>query len=132
MPLPRFLVPLCLAALPAAAQEPSTGAALYAAHCATCHGAEARGDGPMAALLTVPVPDLTGLSARNGGSFPMFEVVRSIDGRDRPGAHGGPMPLWGAIFGETPGLIVGLQEGPLEAQGRIMALTLWLESIQQE
>jgi hypothetical protein len=62
----------------------------------------------------------------------MFEVVQSIDGRARPGAHGGPMPLWGAVFGETPGFTVGLQEGPLEAQGRIMALTLWLESIQTE
>jgi mono/diheme cytochrome c family protein len=127
-----LVIPALLAAPPALAEEPSTGAALYAAHCATCHGTQAHGDGPMAALLNIPVPDLTGLSARNGGSFPMFEVVQSIDGRARPGAHGGPMPLWGAIFGETPGLIVGLQEGPLEAQGRIMALTLWLESIQTE
>lgn len=131
---PARLLPLFVATLaaPLAAEENPTGAALFAAHCATCHGMEARGDGPMAAFLTVAVPDLTGLAARNGGAFPMFEVVRSIDGRARPGAHGGPMPLWGAIFGETPGLTVGLQEGPLEAQGRIMALTLWLESIQEE
>lgn len=35
------------------------GAALYPAHCAGCHGAEARGDGPAAQGLPVPPADLT-------------------------------------------------------------------------
>jgi putative copper export protein/mono/diheme cytochrome c family protein len=35
------------------------GAGLFAAHCAMCHGADARGDGPFARPLPVPPPDLT-------------------------------------------------------------------------
>lgn len=35
------------------------GAGLYAQHCAVCHGAEGRGDGPGAAGLAVPPADLT-------------------------------------------------------------------------
>ena len=35
------------------------GAALYPRHCARCHGAEGRGDGPDAARLPVPPADLT-------------------------------------------------------------------------
>jgi mono/diheme cytochrome c family protein len=35
------------------------GAALYPAHCAVCHGADGRGDGPAAAGLPVPPEDLT-------------------------------------------------------------------------
>jgi cytochrome c oxidase cbb3-type subunit 2 len=32
--------------------DPTRGGALYTQHCASCHGAEGRGDGPAAALLT--------------------------------------------------------------------------------
>ncbi len=37
-----------LALAPRRLPDPATGKALYAAHCATCHGAEGRGDGPAA------------------------------------------------------------------------------------
>ena len=117
----------------AAAQGAETlalGAELFARHCASCHGAAATGDGPLAPLLMVPVPDLTGLAARNDGVFPMLEVVHTIDGRVGRKAHGGPMPVWGTVFMEPPQFGLGLDGSVLEAQGRIMALTLWLESIQ--
>ncbi|MEX0310567.1 MAG: cytochrome c, partial [Tateyamaria sp.] len=46
---------MCGSALPALAQDVGTGATLYHRHCATCHGTEARGDGPMRpALLLQP------------------------------------------------------------------------------
>lgn len=35
------------------------GAALYPTHCAACHGAQGRGDGPLAKTLPVPPADLT-------------------------------------------------------------------------
>ncbi len=123
-------------ALPALAEETpdpdglAIGARLFADHCAACHGTEARGDGPLAPLLTVPTPDLRGLAARNDGTFPMRAVVHTIDGRTGRAAHGGPMPIWGAVFRETGGMQMGLYGSPLESRGRIMALTLWLESIQ--
>ena len=107
------------------------GAALYGQFCAGCHGAEGRGDGPLAPLISAQMPDLTRLSAANEGVFPMLEVVHTIDGRTRLAAHGGPMPVWGAVFGQPAQLRVGLHGSPLEAHGRIMALTLHLEAMQE-
>lgn len=114
----------------AAPDSAAIGAELYARHCASCHGATGAGDGPMAALLTVAVPDLTGLAARNEGRFPMLEVVHKIDGRAAMVAHGGPMPVWGSVFMEPPQFQMGLYGTALEARGRIMALALHLEAIQ--
>ena len=42
-----------------AADSIAHGAALYPAHCATCHGADGKGDGPAAAGLAEPPADLT-------------------------------------------------------------------------
>jgi mono/diheme cytochrome c family protein len=110
MRLPALVI--CLAALgagaPASAQDAGAGAVLYADFCAVCHGLELRGDGPMAAALSVAPPDLTALG--RGGEFPILDVARQIDGRDRPAAHGGDMPLFGRFFeGQGPDVAM---EGP--------------------
>jgi mono/diheme cytochrome c family protein len=69
---------------------------LYQQLCASCHGVEGRGDGPVAPLIKIPVPDLTRLAARNGDEFPAEEVRRVIDGRFDRRAHGPrDMPVWG-------------------------------------
>ncbi len=49
----------------------SEGAALYPVHCAGCHGAEGRGDGPAASMLPVSPADLTAehLSAHRDGEL---------------------------------------------------------------
>lgn len=107
------------------------GAALFGQFCAGCHGVEGRGDGPLAALIAPQMPDLTRLSAGNEGVFPMLEVVHTIDGRNRLTAHGGPMPVWGAVFQEPAQLRHGLYGSALEARGRIMALTLHIEAMQE-
>jgi Cytochrome C oxidase, cbb3-type, subunit III len=76
------------------------GSALFAAHCAVCHGAEGRGDGPAAKSLPVPPADLTaahlwvhtegdlfwfvshGMNAPSGGStMPAFDTVLPSDDR---------------------------------------------------
>jgi mono/diheme cytochrome c family protein len=44
--------------LPASAEVIAAGAALYQAHCATCHGSRGAGDGPGAAGLSPPPADL--------------------------------------------------------------------------
>jgi mono/diheme cytochrome c family protein len=90
---------LMLAASAATAAE-ADGARLYANHCAACHGARGEGDGPVAALLTVTVPNLRQLAKRNGGTFPADTVKAYVDGRNTPPAHGGrAMPVWGEVFG---------------------------------
>ncbi len=60
------------------------GAVVYVRYCVSCHGKDARGDGPLAADLRVPVPDMTTLAARNGGRFPEERVRRIIESRRGP------------------------------------------------
>ena len=74
------------------------GPALYKTYCAVCHGPEAKGDGPRAAKLKVPPPDLTRISARNGGTFPLTRIERIISGEEE--LHG-PMPAWGPVFSQV-------------------------------
>jgi mono/diheme cytochrome c family protein len=127
------LLAACLVCSGASAQELeiAIGESLYSYYCATCHGETAKGDGPMTQYLNVKVPDLTGLSQRNGGQFPMLSVIHMIDGRDRKSAHGGAMPVFSALFaGEIAGYLDDAT-AVIEAQGRIMTLALYLESIQK-
>lgn len=85
----------------ATAQEP-TGAALFLTHCAACHGAEGEGGGPVASLMSIGVPNLRSIAARNGGAFPADDVASYIDGRRLRAAHGNrTMPIWGDFLGTT-------------------------------
>jgi len=91
---------------PPAAPGPqaAAGERLYKVSCAACHGADARGTGPVAPLLTVPVPDLTRIAQRRGGEFPELEIFRVIDGQSDLAGHGPRhMPVWGyEFFGDDP------------------------------
>jgi len=98
-----------VAGLGRAAQHPEPDAAargkvIYQRYCASCHGSEARGNGPLAPDLRVPPSDLTRLAEKNKGRFPFDLVARSIDGRQTTRGHGTPdMPVWGEIFPKTAG-----------------------------
>ena len=74
------------------------GARLFKTHCATCHGVNGRGNGPLADQLRRPPPDLTKFTARNGGLFPDERLRRIIDGRDVPSHGDRDMPVWGDVF----------------------------------
>jgi mono/diheme cytochrome c family protein len=76
------------------------GPALYKAYCAACHGPEAKGNGPAASTLKLPPADLTRISARNGGTFPLMRVERIISGEEERRGHGA-MPSWGPVFSEV-------------------------------
>lgn len=92
---------LPIAAGPVACERPAepTGRALYMRHCASCHGEDGRGQGPVAASLATPPADLTGLARRRDGVFDERELVRIVDGRHLVAAHGPrEMPVWGAVF----------------------------------
>lgn len=76
-----------------------SGISLFRTYCSTCHGREAKGDGPMADQLRYRPPDLTLLAQRNDGKYPADDVFRMIDGRKAVKGHGGPdMPIWGDAF----------------------------------
>ena len=116
----------------AQAQDAGVGGALFAQYCATCHGTDAMGDGPLNDLMTTKAPDLTGLSARNDGSYPMLKVIHIIDGRTGLRGHGGPMPTYGSVFDDEHGQSgSGDYSAILETRGRILSLAMFLESIQQ-
>ena len=79
------------------------GPNLYKAYCAVCHGSSAKGDGPMMMFLKTAPSDLTRISAKNGGMFPLAKVRRIISGEESlPGGHGTrQMPIWGPIFSQV-------------------------------
>jgi mono/diheme cytochrome c family protein len=73
-----------------------SGEQLYRRFCASCHGVQGRGDGPVAASFRVEVPDLTQTGTRMHGTDVRDRIVRIIDGRYIIGAHGTRiMPVWG-------------------------------------
>ncbi len=76
------------------------GPALYRAYCASCHGVDAKGNGPLAESLKVHPSDLTRISARNAGTFPLMQIEKIIQGDAQLGtSHGSrEMPVWGPIF----------------------------------
>lgn len=86
----------CATAPKPAALSSLSGMQLYEQLCASCHGIEGRGDGPVAPLIKIGVPDLTRLAAREGGEYPTEDVRFVIDGRFERRAHGPrDMPVWG-------------------------------------
>jgi mono/diheme cytochrome c family protein len=79
----------------------ASGRDMYLRYCASCHGPEGRGDGPLAGSLAKPPADLTQLAKRNEGVYDERAVMATIDGRRQVAAHGTrDMPVWGAIFEE--------------------------------
>lgn len=78
------------------------GDKLFRAYCASCHGVDAKGGGPAASSLKKLVPDLTRISQRNGGKFPLDRIQTTISGEDLgTSAHGSrAMPVWGPIFSQ--------------------------------
>ena len=51
-----------------------SGRDIFRYYCATCHGREGRGDGPVGAQLKTRPANLTRLAASNGGQFPLERV----------------------------------------------------------
>jgi mono/diheme cytochrome c family protein len=98
-----------------AASAASSGEVLYLRYCASCHGLDGRGGGPVAPALQPPPPDLTRLTSGEA------ELMKQIDGRRTIRAHGtSAMPVWGAVFEQS------LIDAPHQRRmtlNRVMALT---------
>ncbi|KIN64379.1 Cytochrome c family protein [Sulfitobacter noctilucicola] len=114
-----------------AAQDADAGAALYDLHCAVCHGAEARGGGPLAPALILQPPSLADITARHDGVFPMLRVVTRIDGRDPLVSHGSPMPVYGPFF-EGDDTALKTETGqPIMTSRPVADLVAYLQEIQE-
>jgi mono/diheme cytochrome c family protein len=80
----------------AAASRVDQGREWYESYCADCHGSGGQGDGPRAAELARPMPDLARIAERNGGMYIPGAVAEYIDGRRLVEPHGTrEMPVWG-------------------------------------
>lgn len=123
-------VALACAGLPALAQDAKVGAELYRVHCATCHGIEAGGQGPMAGVLTIKPVDLTALQVNNGGVFPTERVVKRIDGRDPLVSHGSPMPVYGFFFEGKDQAVKTPSGQPILTSAPIVDLLTYLQTLQ--
>jgi mono/diheme cytochrome c family protein len=111
--------------IPVTRTAPTSGKQMYKSYCASCHGADARGNGPVAPQLKTPPPDLTVLARDNHGKFPDTHIVSVLQyGSDWP-THGTPqMPVWGPILGKMN------QTNPQERMLRISNLSRYLETLQ--
>jgi mono/diheme cytochrome c family protein len=102
------------------------GTRLFRTYCASCHGVNALGDGPIAKQLLQGAPELTRFALRNGGVFPTDRVYDIIDGRGVR-AHGDTeMPIWGDAFRSGPS---GFDEATVKK--RIEAIVNYLRAIQR-
>ena len=106
----------------------------YMNSCATCHGDNGKGNGPVAELLNAAPADLTQLQKKNGGVFPVSATYSMIEGSADIRAHGSrEMPAWGARYRERVandpemGLIAAEQYPRM----RILALIEYISQIQE-
>lgn len=99
--------------------------------CAACHGEGGLGDGPLADLMTVDLPDLTQIKAGNDGVFATLKVIHIVDGRTGVRGHGYPMPVWGDRFSGDIGEAAGPYGREILVRGRILSLVYYLDEIQQ-
>ena len=108
----------------------------YDSNCAVCHGKLGKGDGPYAGMVdTKGGADLTMLSKKNGGVFPILKVTETIDGRFMVKAHGPrDMPIWGADYLARARDSMAASEMPFDVEAyvqyRIFALAEYVYRLQ--
>lgn len=113
------------------AEDVKEGAALYMKHCATCHGIDMDGNGPMAGVLVIKPDNLLTLSQENGGAFPLVRVIKRIDGRDPLVSHGSPMPVYGDFFEGVDVTLKAPTGQPIMTSQSVVELVAFLQSVQQ-
>jgi mono/diheme cytochrome c family protein len=106
--------------------ESMYGRDLFEFYCASCHGRDGKGSGPVVPALKVRPPDLTTIARRNNGKFPTGRMTAVVTGDATlpTPAHGSKdMPVWGPIFR-------ALDSRERVDEVRIGNIVAYLESIQ--
>lgn len=71
----------------------------FVSYCASCHGSNGKGEGPIVHFLKRKPPNLTQLSKNNNGHFPFERIWGVFDGTYIFAEHGtSEMPIWGYKF----------------------------------
>lgn len=120
------------------AMAQTAGEKEYMNACASCHGKDGTGNGPISRVISSDVPDLTVLAQNNDGKFPLLKVMQIIDGRQGVAAHGSDkpdweagMPVWGDRFQDEAIGSCGPYGAEVVVRGRIQVLADYIESIQK-
>lgn len=101
------------------------GVDTFKAYCASCHGPEAKGNGPAAKALAKAPADLTTITKRHNGTFSTTDVEQVIRGTNELVSHGSrEMPIWGPVFDSVNGNDKAL------VQLRVTNLVNYIKSIQ--
>jgi len=104
--------------------SPANGPEMFRAYCSVCHGIGGLGDGPAASALKKQPADLTQLTRKNNGKFPVYRIANVIQGVDVSASHGSrEMPVWGTVFRSLR---------PDTVQLRIDNLTSYVASLQRQ
>ena len=116
------------------------GQSQFNKYCASCHGTDGKGNGPVAMSLKEKPADLTQIAKKNGGEFPLQETYQMVDGRKAVSAHGSrEMPVWGEELIEPtsaksskPDRLIAVEKRQAESKvrDRITELVLYIQSIQ--
>ena len=102
------------------------GQETFRAYCASCHGLDAKGTGPVAAALKYKPSDLTQLSKGNGGKFPSAVVEDALQSDPLIPAHGSrETPIWSDAFRNT-------NRDETLVRIKIHNVVLYIESIQEK
>ena len=111
--------------IPITKTTPVNGKAMYVNYCAPCHGADAKGAGPVASELKASPTNLTVLSRNNHGKFPDAHIVTVLTYGAEIKSHGSAdMPVWGPILGKMN------QTNPQDRLLRVSNLSRYLETMQ--
>lgn len=128
----------------AQAEDVDIGKSEFQTSCASCHGTDGRGKGPVSGQLKVSPSDLTVLAKNNGGVFPTNAVFEIIHGSKAVAAHGTrEMPIWGERFNPIVALphnvdpsywkLAGPEKAPeVVVRMRILSVVDYLSRIQQK
>jgi len=126
------------------AEDFDIGRSEFQSSCASCHGTDAKGKGPVSDQLKIPPPDLTMLTKNNNGVFPTNAVYETIYGLKTIPAHGnGVMPIWEERFNPIIRLphnvdpfywnMAGPEQSPeVVVRTRILAVIDYLSRVQQK
>jgi mono/diheme cytochrome c family protein len=118
------------------AQQQATdiGKQEFTENCASCHGVDGKGNGPLGNLLQRSPPDLTQLAKNNKGVLPINRLYEVIDGVGVPSHGTHDMPVWGWEYrvenAQNLREARGRYDEAAMVRGRILTLLEYISRIQ--
>jgi mono/diheme cytochrome c family protein len=118
------------------AQQQATdiGKQEFTENCASCHGVDGKGNGPLGNLLQRSPPDLTQLAKNNKGVLPINRLYEVIDGVGVPSHGTRDMPVWGWEYrvenAQNLREARGRYDEAAMVRGRILTLLEYISRIQ--